>query len=123
MITKRASPESRANPGTAPAPRPNPPVVMDVLPWPSGYGFAGGDAWWQHVFSQTERERLDELIGLALLDKTACEQLVTERDPRLLSTFGLSEQTQDWLRSLKATTLKDLAQAIVVGQSAKQFNG
>ena len=43
-------------------------VVMDVLPWPSGYGFNGGDAWWQHTLSQSERERLDDLLGLALLD-------------------------------------------------------
>jgi hypothetical protein len=113
MRTKQASPESRTNPGTVPAPHHTSPVVMDVLPWPSGYGFTGGDTWWQYVSNQTERERLDNLVGLALLDNKACEQLVTKRDPFLLSAFGLSEQTQNWLRGIKASTLRDLAQAIV----------
>jgi hypothetical protein len=89
------------------------PVVMDVLPWPGGYGFAGHSTWWQHVLSQSERERLDNLIGLALLDNEVCERLVTKRDRALLSAFGLSEQTQDWLKNITASTLKELAQAIV----------
>lgn len=88
-------------------------VVMDVLPWPSGYGFNGHGTWWQHVLSQNERERLDNLIGLALLDNDVCERLVTKRDRALLSAFGLSEQTQNWLKNIAASTLKELAQAIV----------
>ena len=91
--------------------------VMDVLPWPKGYGFTGGDTWWHHVLSQSERERLDNLIGLALLDQRICQQLVTKRDPALLSTFGLSQQTQDWLVGIKANTLKDFARAIVTATS------
>ena len=87
--------------------------VMDVLPWPRGYGFTGGDTWWRHVLSQSERERLDNLIGLALLDGKVCQQLVAKRDPSLLSSFGLSQQTQDWLTGIKASTLKDFAQAII----------
>jgi hypothetical protein len=113
MKTRRASPKSDIKPGTASASRRTPPVVMDVLPWPGGYGFAGRDNWWRHVFSQSERERLDNLIGLALLDNQVCEQLVTKRDPALLSVFGLSKQTQDWLKGLQASTLKELAQLIV----------
>jgi hypothetical protein len=89
------------------------PVVMDVLPWPTGYGFDGHRMWWQHVLSQNERERLDNLIGLALLDNEVCERLVTRRDRTLLSAFGLSEQTQDWLKNVAASTLKEFAQAIV----------
>jgi len=89
------------------------PVVMDVLPWPNGYGFTGHDTWWHHVLSQSERERLDNLIGLALLDTKVCERLVTQRDSSLFSTFDLSDRTQDWLKSIQATTLKELAQAIV----------
>lgn len=89
------------------------PVVMDVLPWPSGYGFNGHGMWWQHILSQNERERLDSLIGLALLDSDVCERLVTKRDRALLSAFGLSDQTQNWLKNIAASTLKELAQAIV----------
>ena len=69
-------------------------MVMDV----NGYGFSGGDKWWRYVLSHSEHERLDNLIGLALLDSKICEQLVAKRDPALLSAFGLSEQTQTWLR-------------------------
>src|SRR5262245_42251073 len=90
-----------------------PTEVMDVLPWPSGYGFAGGEIWWQRVLSHTDRERLDDLIGLALLDKQICDRLLVEHDLVLLATFGLSEQAQGWLRNIQASTLKELAQAIV----------
>ncbi len=83
------------------------PVVMDVLPWPNGYGFKGGDTWWQHTLSQSERERLDDLLGLALLDKDVCEQLVVKRDSSLLAAFGLSEETQQWFARIKASTLKE----------------
>ena len=122
MKTRRASPKSRINPGTESAPHRTPPVVMDVLPWPGGYGFKGGDNWWRHVISQSERERLDNLIGLALLDNKVCEQLVTKRDPALLSVFGLSKQTQDWLKSLQAGTLKELAQRIVAATRPHHFD-
>jgi len=114
MNTRRTTPVTRTNPATRSAVRRTPPVVMDVLPWPQGYGFTGGETWWRHVLSQSERERLDNLIGLALLDNNICEQLVTKRDPALLSRFGLSEQAQKWLMGIQASTLKDLAQAIVV---------
>ena len=94
------------------------PVVMDVLPWPNGYGFAGNDCWWQYVLNQDERERLDNLIGLALLDGKICERLVIQRDPALLSSFDLAERTQDWLKVVPATTLTELAQAIVAHTEA-----
>lgn len=113
MNTRRGSPKAAGELSTALTTHRAAPVVMDVLPWPKGYGFAGGDTWWRHVLSQSERERLDNLIGLALLDNKVCDQLVTKRDPTLLSAFGLSDQTQTWLSTIKADTLKDLAEAIV----------
>jgi hypothetical protein len=104
MKTRRASPKSDIKPGTVSASRHTPSVVMDVLPWPSGYGFGGRDNWWRHVFSQSERE------------------LVTKRDPALLSVFGLSKQTQDWLKSLQAGTLKELAQLIVAATKPRHYD-
>ena len=95
-----------------PTTRLNSSVVMDVLPWPNGFGFSGGDSWWLHVLKQSERERLDNLVCLALLDKGVCEKLLTHDDPGLLSSFGLSEQTQNWLKNCGATTLRELAEAI-----------
>ncbi|SRR5258708_23510725 len=98
----------------------NTPVVMDVLPWPGGYGFVGGDAWWEHTLSQGERERLDDLLGLALLDKAVCEQLVMRRDPSLLDAFGLSAETQRWLTGIEVSTLKEFAQAVLAALGPQQ---
>mgnify|MGYP005842906253 CR=1 FL=1 len=90
--------------------------VMDVSPWPHGRGFAGARSWWEYVISKEERQRLDNLMGIALLDEDVCERLVNERDDSLLSAFGLSEKTRNWLRAIQANSLDELAQAIVSGQ-------
>ena|SRR5579859_4828586 len=87
--------------------------VMDVLPWPDGYGFSGSGAWWEYVLSKDEQRRLDNLMCLALLDEDIQVRLVIERDDSLMATFGLSEATRAWLHSLQATSLTELAQAIV----------
>lgn len=87
--------------------------VMDVTPWPTGQGFEGAADWWADVLSKDEMQRLDNLMGAALLDTTVRTRLVTERDTDLFSAFGLSESTQEWLRGIRAGTLNELAQAIV----------
>jgi hypothetical protein len=92
-------------------------VVVDVLPWPNGYGFAGADAWWQHSLNQSERERLDDLMGLALLDQDVRERLIVQHDTSLFDAFGLSEETRHWLASLRVNTLKEFAQAIVAASN------
>ncbi|MHB8628026.1 MAG: hypothetical protein ACYDEO_17700 [Aggregatilineales bacterium] len=122
MKTRLTSQPAHSNPSVKSTTHRTTSVVMDVLPWPNGCGFSGGDSWWRHVLSQSERERLDNLIGLALLDKGVCEQLVTKCDPALLSTFGLSERTQDWLKSIGATTLRELAEAIVAATQSSPFD-
>ncbi len=88
-------------------------AVMDVLPWPEGQGFAGSGTWWDYVLSQDEQQRLNNLMGLALLDISICNQLLNMRDDSLLNAFDLSVETQAWLRSIKATDLAELAEAIV----------
>jgi hypothetical protein len=60
-----------------------------------------------------EKQRLDTLMGTALLDEKVRHRLVRERDASLLSAFGLSSETQSWLRSIEAGSLTELAQAIV----------
>jgi len=87
-------------------------AVMDVSPWPNGQVFTGGTVWWNYVMSKSERQRLDNLIGVALLDTAVREQLVTRRDDGLLSAFGLSSETKEWLKAQKATSLVELAEAI-----------
>ncbi|HVO70342.1 MAG TPA: hypothetical protein VMT24_09870 [Aggregatilineaceae bacterium] len=89
------------------------PIVMDALPWPTGSGFAGTDVWQQHSLSQSERERLDNLMGLALLDQDVHERLLVQRDPSLLDAFDLSEDMRRSLSTIQASTLKEFAQAIV----------
>lgn len=93
--------------------------VMDVQPWPNGKGFTGGNEWWDYVMTKDERARLDNLMGLALLDAHVCDRLLKDRDESLMKAFGLSNQTQAWLRALKVSSLVELAQAIV--SKAPQF--
>lgn len=87
--------------------------VMDVFPWPQGNGFTGGKAWWDYVLSKGEKQRLDNLMGLALLDENIQTRLLKERDSSLLTAFGLSDETQHWLRGVNANSLVELAQAII----------
>lgn len=89
--------------------------TMDILPWPQGHGFQGTSAWWDYLRSKEERKRLDNLMGLALLDEDICRRLLKDRDPSLFTAFGLTAETQAWLRSIKATTLIELAEAIISG--------
>ena len=89
--------------------------TMDVLPWPSGHGFQGANAWWDYVRGNEESKRLDNLMGLALLDEDVCRRLLRDRDPALFAAFGLSAETQGWLSSIKAVTLVEMAEAIVAG--------
>ncbi len=60
-----------------------------------------------------EKRRLDNLMGTALLDERVCKRLVNERDASLLTSFGLSTETQSWLKTVEAQSLTELAQAIV----------
>jgi hypothetical protein len=52
-------------------------------------------------------------MGLALLDTEIRDQLIDQRDHTLFEAFGLSSETQTWLSSLDASTLVELAKAIV----------
>jgi hypothetical protein len=87
--------------------------VMDVSPWPQGHGFTGSDTWWNYVLSKEEQRRLDQLLGVALLDDEVRERLVERRDTTLFEAFGLSMETQTWLCSVQAASLTELAQAVV----------
>ena len=87
--------------------------VMDILPWPQGQGFTGATAWWDYMLSKDESRRLDNLMGVALLDEEVSQRLVNHRDDTLLASFGLSKETRSWLRAIPATSLVELAEAIV----------
>src|SRR5262249_12085496 len=87
-------------------------LVMDVLPWPQGQGFSGTANWWEYVGKEDEQKRLDNLMGLALLDEDVRDRLLDGTDDSLLTAFGLSEETRTRLRTVRASSLVDLAQAI-----------
>ncbi len=88
-------------------------VVMDVLPFPQGRGFTGAHAWWDYVLNQDEQKKLDNLLGLALLDADLCKRLLTGQDDALFEAFALSKETANWLRSIQAASLTELAEAIL----------
>ena len=93
--------------------------VMDVFPWPNGHGFKGADIWWDYVLGKEESKRLDNLMGLALLDESICRRLVVDRDASLFSMFNLSPETQAWLRAINATTLPQFAEAVTAGPQSQ----
>lgn len=70
---------------------------------------------------KAEKQRLDTLMGTALLDEAVRHRLVRERDSSLLAAFGLSKETQVWLRSIEAGSLTELAQAIVARDQDELF--
>ena len=65
------------------------------------------------TLSNSERESLENLLGMALLDHDIQDQLIVQRDPSLLDHFGLSDETRSWLTAVPARNLKELAQAIL----------
>jgi hypothetical protein len=85
---------------------------VEVSLWPERHGFESADAWWD-VMDKAEKQRLDNLMGIALLDTEVRDRLVNKRDKSLLTAFGLSQETQNWIREINATSLIELAQAIV----------
>jgi hypothetical protein len=90
-------------------------VVMDVLPWPDGQGFSGGSVWWDQLLDKSERQKLDNLLGIALLDEKVRDNLLHSRTDALLNPFGFSDEVRHWLKSIHAASLSELAEAILKG--------
>lgn len=89
------------------------PPITDVFPWPSGQGFQGAITWWQHILKQNEQQRLEALIGVALLNASIERRLLQEKDESLKYMFALSDNTWGWLHNIQAESLTDLAYAIL----------
>ncbi len=100
--------------------KPSSSLIMDVLPSPTGYGFTGADISWQHPLPQHEREQLDSLIGLALLDPSVRDRLIVQHDPNLFDAFNLRADTRNQLSQIQASTLKEFAQAVVAASNPYQ---
>lgn len=76
--------------------------------------FQRPQVWQGFLLSYEEKQRIDRMMGSALLDETLCRRLVKDRDTAVMSAFELSAETQNWLRSIRASSLDEIAQAIVL---------
>ncbi len=76
--------------------------------------FARPEIWHGFLLTADEKRRIDNLMGSALLDESVCDLLVNQRDTSIMASFGLSFETQKWLRSIEASSLEELAQEIAL---------
>ncbi|MBK8020285.1 MAG: hypothetical protein IPK19_02385 [Chloroflexi bacterium] len=67
-----------------------------------------GQVWRGYLISQDEMRRIKRMLASALFDEVVCERLVYDRDPGLMNSFGLSFETQQWLRSIQADSWRIL---------------
>lgn len=70
--------------------------------------------WHGFLLSNDEKQRVDRMMGSALLDDKLCHRLVKDRDTSVMSAFDLSAETQHWLCNIRASSLDEMAQAIVL---------
>ena len=70
--------------------------------------------WQGFLLNHDEKQRIDRMMGSALLDEKLCRRLVRDRDTSVMSAFNLSAETQRWLCSIRAESLDEMAQAIVL---------
>ena len=68
------------------------------------------------MLTRQEKQRVDNLMGNALLDEGVRKRLLYNKDDTLLATYGLCEETRAIFRNIHATSLAELAQAIVSDQ-------
>ena len=90
---------------------------MDVVPFPSGQGFTGRNAWWEYIRSQSQRDRLDLLMAVALMNEQVGYALLNH-DPTLFNIFEFSLETVAVLIEIKADTLEAFAQALVLKRNS-----
>ena len=70
--------------------------------------------WQGFLLNHEEKQRIDRMMGSALLDEALCHRLIKDRDTSVMSAFNLSAETQRWLCSIRAASLDEMAQAIVL---------
>ena len=70
--------------------------------------------WRGFLLTADEKRGIDRLMGSALLDDSTRDLLVNQRDASLMASFGLSRETQSWIRSIEASSLEELAQEIAL---------
>lgn len=66
----------------------------------------------QLILADSEREKLDRLIGAAMLDYATCRRLIGERDTALFEEYELSPISRELIIRAQASSLPELAAAI-----------
>lgn len=94
-------------------------AVIDLFPWPTGSGFEHADDWWNYVLRQTEADRLNLLLAMALLSEDVC-QLLFKCDPTLLQRFEFSDDISQLLTDSAFTSLDELARVILLNRSSPE---
>lgn len=94
------------------SPTNNPQPTIDLYPWPNGMGFRGAKEWWSYVCRQTEADKLELLITMALLSDQICDLLLTH-DQKLLTGFQFSSCTLERLAAIHVNSLIEFATALV----------
>lgn len=92
--------------------------TIDIYPWPNGLGFSGLEAWWAYVRQQTDNEKLDLLMTMALMSSAICERLLIH-DPDLFKHFRFSALTLERLSAIQVTSIEAFAAALI-GQTHDQ---
>lgn len=76
--------------------------------------FSRSNVWRGFLLTSDEKRSIERLMGSALLDESLRDLLVNQRDTSLMASFGLSRDTQNWLQSIPASSLEELAQEIAL---------
>ena len=70
-----------------------------------------------------EREKLDRLVGAAMLDSAVYKRLISEQDSALFDEYELSRASRDLICTIDASSLTELAEAIVSFEERFAFFG
>lgn len=70
--------------------------------------------WHGFLLTESERQGLNQMLGSAFMDDAICARLVQQRDPALMTAFGLSIETQQWLTEIHAESLEALAEELAL---------
>ena len=68
------------------------------------------------MLGQDDKRNLDRVVGAAMLYDSVRRRLL-DRDADLLTEYGVSIETQEWLRTLEAADLVDFASAVLSGSA------
>jgi|GEM_PF-3033796 len=72
------------------------------------------------VFRKQEMQRLNELVGAALTDRSVYQRLINQRDDSLQQEFQLAPETWQYLSLIRVTSLEELCDSIMQLQTQEE---